>query len=119
MVVSPTKWRWPLTPTAVSCTTARELPHALGEASKITCPTIFHFGREDTLLPVAEAEQIGAAFSDRPDVEVHIHDGGDLPYPSPTPTAARWCAFARAGALVTTPGRRGPGPPSTGYRQGR
>lgn len=47
----------------------------LGEASKITCPTIFPFGQEDTLLPVAESVQIGAAFSDRPDGEVHIHDG--------------------------------------------
>src|ERR1035437_2468283 len=47
----------------------------LDEASKITCPTIFHFGREDAFLPVAEAEQVRSAFSDHPDVEVQIHDG--------------------------------------------
>lgn len=47
----------------------------LGNASELTCPTLFHFGAEDAFIPVAHAEQIIAAFRERPDVEAHIHAG--------------------------------------------
>ncbi len=47
----------------------------LEDAPKITCPVIFHFGEADPYLPAEQAERIRAAFSARPNAEVHMHAG--------------------------------------------
>jgi carboxymethylenebutenolidase len=47
----------------------------LGDASRLGCPAIFHFGGDDPFIPVSEAEAVRAAFADRSDVECHIHEG--------------------------------------------
>ncbi len=48
----------------------------LDDAPRISCPAIFHFGGNDPFIPPSEAEAVGAAFAERPDVEVHVHRGG-------------------------------------------
>ncbi|MHB1713026.1 MAG: dienelactone hydrolase family protein [Acidimicrobiales bacterium] len=47
----------------------------LDDAGKIACPTLFHFGSDDAYIPFADAERVIAAFSDRPEIEAHIHAG--------------------------------------------
>jgi carboxymethylenebutenolidase len=44
----------------------------LDGAERITCPILFHFGGSDPYLPIEQVEAISAAFSDRPDAEVHV-----------------------------------------------
>jgi carboxymethylenebutenolidase len=45
----------------------------LDDAARITCPIVFHFGTADPFLPLADAERIRSAFSDRAATEVHMH----------------------------------------------
>jgi len=47
----------------------------LADARKVACPALFHFGREDPFIPLAEAERIAEAFRSSPDVVVHIQAG--------------------------------------------
>ena len=87
----------------------------LGDADRLDCATIFHFGGNDPFIPPSDAEAVVAAFADRPDVEVHIHEGAGHAFENSfapafsDPTAAarswpltldflrRWRAGAEAG----------------------
>jgi carboxymethylenebutenolidase len=57
----------------------------LDQAGQIGMPILFHFGSSDQFLPVAEAEQITAAFSSHTDAEVRMHDGGGHAFDNPSP----------------------------------
>jgi carboxymethylenebutenolidase len=57
----------------------------LDAADRIHSPVIFHFGGSDQFLPLAEAEQIRAAFASHPDTEVHIHPGAGHAFDNPSP----------------------------------
>jgi carboxymethylenebutenolidase len=48
---------------------------SLDQADGVTCPIQFHFGESDPYIPLDQAQQIEAAFSARPDAEVHIQPG--------------------------------------------
>jgi carboxymethylenebutenolidase len=54
-------------------------------APRITAPTIFHFGGDDPYLPTEEAARIGAAFSDHPGTEAHVHAGAGHAFDNPSP----------------------------------
>jgi carboxymethylenebutenolidase len=45
----------------------------LGEAGKVRCPMVLHFGGKDEHIPPPAIEQIRAAFADRPDVSIHVY----------------------------------------------
>ena len=49
----------------------------LNEKDKIRCPMVLHFAAEDKYCPLATAEQIKAAFANRPEVEIYIYPGVD------------------------------------------
>ncbi len=57
----------------------------LDKASSITSPVIFHFGDNDSYLPVSEAEQIRAAFASHPGTEVNMHAGAGHAFDNPSP----------------------------------
>jgi len=47
----------------------------LEDAGRITCPVLFQFGGSDPYIPPEEVAAVRAAFADRHDVEVHVHEG--------------------------------------------
>lgn len=47
----------------------------LGAASRIKCPVLFHFGDNDSYIPVEQIERIQAAFAGRADVTVRVAHG--------------------------------------------
>jgi len=47
----------------------------LGAADQVRCPVLFHFGDQDSYIPLDQAERVRDAFSGRPDAEVRITAG--------------------------------------------
>ncbi len=47
----------------------------LGDASRVDCPALFHFGSEDAFIPNDQVDAIRAAFEDRDDVTVVVQEG--------------------------------------------
>jgi len=47
----------------------------LAAAGEIKCPVLFHFGDQDSYIPVEQAQRVREAFAERPDVEVRIAAG--------------------------------------------
>jgi carboxymethylenebutenolidase len=68
----------------------------LDTAQRITAPIIFHFGDNDSYLPVAEADQIRAAFASHKDAEVHMHQGAGHAFDNPSPMFHHAAASAEA-----------------------
>jgi carboxymethylenebutenolidase len=68
----------------------------LQSATHISAPTLFHFGASDQYLPVAEADQIRAAFSDHPNTEVHMHADAGHAFDNPSPIFHHPAAAAEA-----------------------
>jgi carboxymethylenebutenolidase len=74
------------------------IPEMLGDADRITCPALFHFGAQDQYIPLEQSERVAAVAASRPGWEVHIHpDGGhafdnwDHPmFHQPEPAARAW-----------------------------
>jgi carboxymethylenebutenolidase len=57
----------------------------LDVAAQIAAPILFHFGEADPYLPLEEANQIRAAFSDHPIMTVHLHAGAGHAFDNPSP----------------------------------
>jgi carboxymethylenebutenolidase len=51
------------------------LEQNLEHASRIRCPMRLHFGAADPFVPSSAVEAVRAAFRDRSDVEIAVHDG--------------------------------------------
>lgn len=49
---------------------------ALDLSDAVTCPVLFHYGARDDYIPADKIELVRAAFADRDEVEVHVHDAG-------------------------------------------
>lgn len=49
----------------------------LDAAARIECPVLFHFGAVDEYLPSDIADQMRAATSGNPAVEIHVHPGAN------------------------------------------
>ena len=47
----------------------------LAEAAKITLPTLFHFGDQDTSIPMDQVQQIQEAFAGKSNATVHVYPG--------------------------------------------
>lgn len=47
----------------------------LHEAGKIDCPAQFHFGSEDTAIPLDQVGRLRDALADKPDCEVFVYEG--------------------------------------------
>jgi len=90
----------------------------LDGAARLTCPTLFHFGGHDARIGRDEVERVEAAFTGRPDVEVHVHAAGGHafenflgPMFSPEASATSWPLTVRflAETLGAGPGRAAAG----------
>lgn len=55
----------------------------LAEAPRINCPMVFHFAELDRYVPREAREQIGAAFAQRPDVDVYSYPDCDHAFSAP------------------------------------
>jgi carboxymethylenebutenolidase len=74
------------------------IPEMLGDADRITCPALFHFGAEDPYIPLDQARRVADVAASHPGWEVHIQpDGGhafdnwDHPmFHQPEPAARAW-----------------------------
>jgi carboxymethylenebutenolidase len=88
-------------PAAAVCYYGSAIPDALDRASSIGCPVLFHFGREDTYIPVEGAERVCAAAEQRDGWECHIQpDAGHAFDNHDAPMFSRPEAAARAWALT-------------------
>ena len=74
------------------------IPEMLGDADRISCPALFHFGAQDPYIPLEQAERVAEVAASHPGWEVHIQpDGGhafdnwDNPmFHQPEPAARAW-----------------------------
>jgi carboxymethylenebutenolidase len=74
------------------------IPDMLGDADRISCPALFHFGAEDPYIPLPQAEHVAELATTRPGWEVHIQvDGGHAfdnwenpMFHQPEPAARAW-----------------------------
>ena len=74
------------------------IPEMLGDADRISCPALFHFGAEDPYIPLPQAERVAQLAATRPDWEVHIQVGGGHAFDNwenpmfhqPEPAARAW-----------------------------
>lgn len=53
------------------------IPNYLGEASKIACPMMMHFGDLDKSIPVADVEKIRETMKSKPDTKVFLYKGAE------------------------------------------
>lgn len=51
------------------------MDQALGRASEMRCPMRLHFGDRDPFVPAEVVSAVQAAFADRPDVRIVVHEG--------------------------------------------
>ena len=49
---------------------------ALEQGETVTCPLLLHYGGRDDYIPADKIELVRAAFADRDEVELHVHDAG-------------------------------------------
>ncbi|MBY0523536.1 MAG: dienelactone hydrolase family protein [Gemmataceae bacterium] len=76
----------------------------LGEAGKIACPLLLHFGSMDPLNPPDKVEKIRSAFTARPEVGIHVYTGADHGFYMPERASyhrpSAWMAHSRTIALL-------------------
>ncbi len=53
-----------------------EVPDMLGSADAATCPTLFHFGREDAFIPAEGVERLNAAIAGKPNFTLNVEIAG-------------------------------------------
>lgn len=76
------------------------LPGLTGLAPQVRCPSLHHFGTDDSYIPMEQVEAIRAAVTSdgsRADVEFHLHEGAGHAFDNPHPafhhaeaSAAAW-----------------------------
>jgi carboxymethylenebutenolidase len=83
-------------PAAAVCYYGSGIANRLEQVDRITCPVLFHFGREDPYIPLEAAERVCAAAQQREGWECHIQpdaghafDNHDAPMFSRPEAAAR------------------------------
>lgn len=59
-------------PAVAVCYYGSTIADALAQRDRISCPALFHFGAQDSYIPLAQAELVAAAAARRPDWECHI-----------------------------------------------
>jgi carboxymethylenebutenolidase len=64
-------------PEVAVCYYGSAIPDGLGQAERVTCPILFHFGDADEYVPAEKREAVRQAFADRPNTEFHIHPGAN------------------------------------------
>ena len=74
------------------------IPEMLGDADRIGCPALFHFGAQDPFIPLEQSRRVAAVAASHPGWEVHIQpDGGHAfdnsenpMFHQPEPAARAW-----------------------------
>jgi carboxymethylenebutenolidase len=74
------------------------IPEMLGDADRIACPALFHFGAQDQYIPLEQSQRVADLATSRPGWEVHIQadgrhafDNWDNPiFHQPEPAARAW-----------------------------
>lgn len=88
-------------PDAAVCYYGSAIPDALDLADSISCPVLFHFGGQDTYIPVEAAERVCAFAEKREGWECHIQpDAGHAFDNHDAPMFSRPEAASRAWALT-------------------
>lgn len=88
-------------PDAAVCYYGSAIAGALDQAERISCPVLFHFGREDTYIPVQDAERVCAYAEKREGWECHIQaDAGHAFDNHDAPMFSRPEAASRAWELT-------------------
>lgn len=80
------------------------LPHLLGLAGDVDCPSLHVFGTEDSYLPMPIVEEISAAVTDsgrRDQVQVELHEGAGHAFDNPHPLFHHEVASQRAWAQTS------------------
>jgi carboxymethylenebutenolidase len=72
-------------PDAVASYYGSGIASQLDLAAKISAPIIFHFGDNDSYLPVSDANAIRDAFAGHSTAEVHMHAGAGHAFDNPSP----------------------------------
>ena len=52
------------------------VPSMLGMIDQVSCPTLFHFGNNDSYIPSEGIDAIGAAIAGRPGFELNVENAG-------------------------------------------
>lgn len=82
---------------AVATWHAGRVEQILGRAAQMRVPLRLHFGAVDPIVPMSAVDLIRAAFADRNDVDVVVHEGATHGFSHPT--AAAFNAPAEAAAM--------------------
>jgi carboxymethylenebutenolidase len=59
------------------------IDQALGQASKLACPTLFHFGTDDAFVPLETVTRLREALGAKPNVEFETYDGAGHAFDNP------------------------------------
>lgn len=59
-------------PAVAVCYYGSTIADSLHDSDRISCPVQFHFGAQDSYIPLEHAERVAAAAAQRPDWECHI-----------------------------------------------
>ena len=62
-------------PDAAVCYYGSPVNDLLGEADKLECPTLFHYGNDDAFIPEEKIAEVERAVGDRPNVVIHRYEG--------------------------------------------
>ncbi len=63
-------------PDAAVCYYGSAINDMLDQASRIECPLLFHYGKNDPYIPTEKIDQVQAAVAGRGDVEFYRYDAG-------------------------------------------
>jgi carboxymethylenebutenolidase len=90
-------------PAAAVCYYGSGIADALDRADRISCPVLFHFGREDEYIPLEAAERVCAVAEERDGWECHIQpDAGHAFDNHEAPMFSKPEAAARAWEITRT-----------------
>ncbi len=63
-------------PDAAVCYYGSAINDMLGQVDQLECPTLFHYGDNDTYIPADKIAEVAAAVAGRPEVELYHYDAG-------------------------------------------
>lgn len=63
-------------PDAAVCYYGSPINGLLGQVGNLDCPTVFHYGKNDSFIAEDKIAEVATAVRDREDVEVHLYDAG-------------------------------------------
>jgi carboxymethylenebutenolidase len=72
------------------------VPDMLGQADRISCPVLLHFGGADQFIPRERIDRVAEFAAEQPNLECHIQEGAGHAFDNPSPMFHNPEAAARA-----------------------